>query len=360
MVACARTGMIAPGSQTALFILEKYVIKRILALSALAVSAVTAAPASAQQTILNTSYDIARELFTAINPKFQADWKAKSGQDLNIEQSFAGSSRQAQAILQGLKADVVTFNQITDVDTLAQRGLIKKDWQKAFPNNSSPYYSTIAFLVRKGNPKQIKTWDDLTRDDVKLVFPNPKTSGNARYSYLGAWLYANEKFGGDDAKNRAFVGKLLKNVESFPTGGRGATVAFAQNNQGDALLTFESEVNNIAASDEFKALGLEVVVPPVSVLAEFPVAVVDRVADEKGTRKVAEAYLTYLYSPEIQKLLASFYYRVHDKAVVQDTAKQFPAIKLINPQDVLGSWDDISKAHFASGGVLDQLLAQGR
>ncbi|MFA4912939.1 MAG: thiosulfate ABC transporter substrate-binding protein CysP [Burkholderiaceae bacterium] len=335
-------------------------IKRLLAVSALALSSAAAAPALAQQTILNTSYDIARELFTDINPRFKADWKAQTGEDLTIEQSFAGSSRQAQSIIQGLKADVVTFNQITDVDAIAQRGLLARDWQTKFGNNSSPYFSTIAFLVRKGNPKNIKSWDDLVRDDVKVVFPNPKTSGNARYTYLGAWLYATEKFNGDEAKVKAFVGKLLKNVESFPTGGRGATVAFAQNNQGDAVLTFESEVNNIARGDEFKAQGFEVVVPPISVLAEFPVAIVDKVVDEKGTRKVAEAYLNYLYSPKTQDLLGSYYYRVHDKDAAKKYADRLPEIKLINPQTALGSWEAIQKTHFASGGALDQLLATGR
>jgi sulfate transport system substrate-binding protein len=335
-----------------------FLIKRLLAASALAAALLpTTAAWAQQQTLLNSSYDVARELFTAINPKFQADWKAKTGQTVNIDQSFGGTSRQAQAIMQGLKADTVTFNQVPDVDVLAQRGLLAKDWQKHFPNNSSPYYSTIAFLVRKGNPKHINSWDDLVRDDVKVIFPNPKTSGNARYTYLAAWLYALEKFNGDEAKTRAFVGKLLHNVESFPTGGRGATVAFAQNNQGDAVLTFESEVNNIAISDEFKPLGLEVVVPPVSVLAEFPVAVVDKVVDEKGTRKLAEAYLQYEYSPEIQTLLASYYYRVRDPAVVKANASRFPDVRLIDPEKILGSWDSIQKKHFGSGGVLDQLLA---
>lgn len=333
-------------------------IKRILASSALLASEVLATPALAQQTILNTSYDIARELFTEINPLFQADYKVQTGQDITIEQSFAGSSRQAQSIIQGLKADVVTFNQITDVDAIAQRGLLDPAWQKRFANNSSPYYSTIAFLVRKGNPKNIKTWDDLVREDVKLVFPNPKTSGNARYSYLGAWLYANEKFKGDEAQVKAFVARVLKNVESFPTGGRGATVAFAQNNQGDALLTFESEVNNIARGEEFKAQGFEVVVPPVSVLAEFPVAVVDKVVEEKGTRKTAEAYLNYLYTPKIQKLLASYSYRVHNPEVAKTS--DLPGIRMINPQTALGDWAGIQKRHFGSGGVLDELLASGR
>ncbi|SOE49917.1 Sulfate and thiosulfate binding protein CysP [plant metagenome] len=336
-------------------------LQRLLALAATTATLAAAAPAAlAQQTLLNTSYDIARELFTEINPKFVDHWKKTTGETITIEQSFGGTSKQAQAILQGLKADTVTFNQVPDVDILANRGLVAKDWQKRFPNASSPYYSTIAFLVRKGNPKNIKTWDDLVRDDVKVVFPNPKTSGNARYTYLGAWLYANEKFNGDEAKVKEFVGKLLRNVESFPTGGRGATVAFAQNNQGDAVLTFESEVNNIAKGDEFKAQGFEVVVPPVSVLAEFPVAVVDKVVDEKKTRKLAEAFLQYQYSPEIQALLAGYNYRVHDAEVAKANEARFPKIKLINPQAVLGSWDDITKKHFASGGVLDELLAKGR
>ncbi len=336
---------------------EPSLIKRIL-LSSLFASAVLGTPALAQQTILNTSYDIARELFTNINPLFQAHWKDQTGQDVQIEQSFAGSSRQAQSIIQGLKADVVTFNQITDVDAIAKRGLLERNWQKRFADNSSPYYSTIAFLVRPGNPKNIKTWDDLVRDDVKLVFPNPKTSGNARYAYLGAWLYANEKFNGDETQTKQYVAKLLKNVESFPTGGRGATVAFAQNNQGDVLLTFESEVNNIAHGQAFKAQGFEIVVPAVSVLAEFPVAVVDKVVDEKGTRKLAEAYLNFLYSPQIQEVLASYAYRVHHPEVTRTSS--LPQIRLINPQTVLGDWDHIQQRHFGAGGVLDELLASGR
>ena len=230
--------------------------KKIIVLAATSAALLTAVTGTAQaqdKPLLNASYDVAREVFAAVNPKFQAYWKAKSGHDVKIDQSFAGTSRQAQDIIQGKKVDVVTFNQVPDVDILAQRGLLRKDWQKAFPNNSSPYYSTIAFLVRKGNPKNVKNWDDLARDDVKLVFPNPKTSGNARYTYLGAWLYANEKFGGDQEKIKQFVGKVLHNVVNFPTGGRGATVAFAQNGQGDVLLTFESEVINIAKGEEFKA-----------------------------------------------------------------------------------------------------------
>jgi len=335
--------------------------KKIIVLAATSAALLTAVTGTAQaqdKPLLNASYDVAREVFAAVNPKFQAYWKAKSGHDVKIDQSFAGTSRQAQDIIQGKKVDVVTFNQVPDVDILAQRGLLRKDWQKAFPNNSSPYYSTIAFLVRKGNPKNVKNWDDLARDDVKLVFPNPKTSGNARYTYLGAWLYANEKFGGDQEKIKQFVGKVLHNVVNFPTGGRGATVAFAQNGQGDVLLTFESEVINIAKGEEFKAGGYEVVVPPVSVLAEFPVAVVDKVVDEKGTRQLATEYLNYQYSREIQLLLTTFNYRVNHPDVAKVVADRYSKVRLIDPTKVLGSWDDIPKNHFGSNGVLDQLLAK--
>jgi len=332
-------------------------LKKILLAASLALAANHSA-SLAQTTLLNASYDIARETFAAINPVFIEHWKRTTGKDIKIDQSFAGSSRQAQDIIQGKKADTVTFNQVTDIEFLAQRGAVAKDWASKFPNNSSPYYSTMGFLVRRGNPKNIKTWDDLIRDDVKLVFPNPKTSGNARYTYLGAWLYAHEKFQGDEAKIRAFVGKLLANVENFPTGGRGATVAFAQNGQGDALLTFETEVINIANGADFKAQGLEVVIPPVSVLAEFPVAVVDKVVKQKGTREQATAYLDYLYSKEIQQLLTTFNYRVHHPEVLAQTAGKLPQVRLINPNDVLGSWQDIHQKHFASGGVLDQLLAR--
>jgi sulfate transport system substrate-binding protein len=336
---------------------KKSFVAGLLALTALLTVSAPLTVQAQEKPLLNASYDVARELFAAINPKFIAYWKAETGQTLKIDQSFAGTSRQAQDIIQGKKVDTVTFNQATDINVLAQRGLLRTDWQKAFPNNASPYYSTIAFLVRKGNPKNIKNWDDLVRDDVKLVFPNPKTSGNARYTYLGAWLYANEKFKGDDAQTKQFVGKFLHNVVNFPTGGRGATVAFAQNGQGDVLLTFESEVMGIAKGDEFKSGGFEVVVPPVSVLAEFPVAVVDKVVDEKGTRKVATAYLNYEYSREIQLLMTTYYFRVNHPDIAKVMADRYAKVRLIEPTKVLGSWDKIEQTHFASGGVLDQLLS---
>ena len=335
--------------------------KIILAVATVSAFSASTAQAQAQEkSILNASYDVARELFAAINPKFVEYWKAKTGEDVKIDQSFAGTSRQAQDIVQGKKVDVVTFNQVTDINFLEKNGLVKQDWQKAFENNSSPYYSTIAFLVREGNPKNIKTWDDLVREDVKVVFPNPKTSGNARYSYLGAWLYANEKFNGDQDKIKEFVGKLLGNVVNFPTGGRAATVAFAQNGQGDALLTFESEVINIANDKEYKDKGFEVIVPPVSVLAEFPVAIVDTVVDNRGTRELAKEYLQFQYSKDIQQLLTTFNLRVHDPEVVKATEAQYAPVRTINPTDVLGSWNEIQQNHFASGGMLDGLLSKRR
>src|SRR5690606_32285256 len=305
-------------------------LKKVVVAAAVA-AASFASTVSAQTTLLNASFDVARETFAAVNPKFVEFWREKTGEDMKIDQSCAGTSRQAQGIIQGKKADIVTFNQVPDIEILAERGLVAEDWAQRLPNNSSPYYSTIAFLVREGNPKNIQSWDDLVRDDVGVVFPNPKTSGNARYTYLAAWLYANEKFDGDETKIKEFVSKLLANVESFPTGGRGATVAFAQNGQGDALLTFESEVVNIANGDEFKTEELEIVGPPVSVLAEFPVSVVDRVVDEKNTREVATEYLKFQYTPEIQSLLADFNYRVTDPEVAKANADKFAEVKLINP-----------------------------
>ncbi|WP_263284575.1 thiosulfate ABC transporter substrate-binding protein CysP [Alcanivorax limicola] len=314
--------------------------------------------AQAQQSLLNVSYDIARELFAAINPKFQAHWQEETGEQITINQSHAGTSRQAQAIMQGLRADLVTFNQVTDINALQQRGFVAEDWQARFPNNSSPYYSTTAFLVRKGNPKNITSWDDLVRKDVRIVFPNPKTSGNGRYTYLAAWLFAHQTFDGDEDKVREFVSTFLSNVAVFDTGGRGATVTFAERNIGDVLISFESEVNNIRK--EYGDGDYEVVVPPVSIMAEFPVAVVDRVANAQGTATLANAYLDYLYSKPIQTLLAEFNYRVHHEEVVAATADLFPPVDLLRVEDIIGPWDQVQEAHFGRNGILDQLQARGR
>ncbi|NMD53911.1 thiosulfate ABC transporter substrate-binding protein CysP [Shewanella sp. DNRA4] len=312
--------------------------------------------AAADQTLLNSSYDISRELFSGYNPVFAKHWQEKTGKTVEIKQSHAGSSAQARSILQGLPADVVTFNQVTDVQILHDRGkLIPENWQQLLPNASSPYYSTIAFLVRKGNPKQISDWNDLAKDDVKLVFPNPKTSGNARYTYLAALGYAQKNYGKDNqASLDAFLKKFLGNVAVFDTGGRGATTSFVERGIGDVLITFESEVNNIR--QQYGADDYQVVVPKTSILAEFPVAVVEKNAKRNGTQELATEYLNYLYSEESQRLLAGFNYRVHNEKVVAEFTKQFPAVELMTVEQIIGNWDNAMKTQFANGAKLDQLL----
>lgn len=312
--------------------------------------------AAADQTLLNSSYDISRELFSAYNPVFAKHWQEKTGKTVEIKQSHAGSSAQARSILQGLPADVVTFNQVTDVQILHDRGkLIPENWQQLLPNASSPYYSTIAFLVRKGNPKQISDWNDLAKDDVKLVFPNPKTSGNARYTYLAALGYAQKNYGKDNqASLDEFLKKFLGNVAVFDTGGRGATTSFVERGIGDVLITFESEVNNIR--QQYGADDYQVVVPKTSILAEFPVAVVEKNAKRNGTQELATEYLNYLYSEESQRLLAGFNYRVHNEKVVAEFTKQFPAVDLMTVEQIIGNWDNAMKTQFANGAKLDQLL----
>jgi len=312
--------------------------------------------AAADQTLLNSSYDIARELFSAYNPIFAKHWQEQTGKTVEIKQSHAGSSAQARSILQGLPADVVTFNQVTDVQILADRGkLIPANWQQLLPNSSSPYYSTIAFLVRKGNPKQISDWGDLAKDHVKLVFPNPKTSGNARYTYLAALGYAQKIYGKDDqADLDSFLKKFLANVAVFDTGGRGATTSFVERGIGDVLITFESEVNNIR--QQYGSDDYQVVVPKTSILAEFPVAVVEKNAKRNGTLDLATEYLKYLYSEDAQRLLAGFNYRVHDAKVKAEFADKFPEVDLLTVEQIIGGWDNAMKTQFANGAKLDQLL----
>ncbi len=332
-------------------------MKRLLLLSSV-LAALLTGPASAETPtkILNASYDVSRELFVAVNTAFISKYKAETGKDLQIDQSHAGSSKQARSILEGLEADVVTFNQSTDIDALAKGGFVSADWRKAFPNNASPYYSFPAFLVHAGNPKHVKNWDDLVRDDVKVIFPNPKTSGNARYTYLAATAFAMQAYGNDPAKVSAFVKKLFDNVPVFDTGGRAATTTFAERNIGDVLITFEAETRSIA-----KELGedkFEVVVPPVSLRAEFPVAIVDKVADARGSRDIAKSYLGFLYTPEGQKILAENGNRVNDPAVAAEFKSQFPDVKLLTVEDVFGGWDKVQKEHFVSGALLDQIYGQ--
>ncbi|MBD9386955.1 thiosulfate ABC transporter substrate-binding protein CysP [Agrobacterium sp. AGB01] len=324
-------------------------MKRLLILgSALAVLFSGQAFAEPPKTLLNASYDVAREVFAAENEAF-----IKAHPGVTVDQSHAGTSKQARAIVEGLEADVVTFNQVTDIDFLVKQGFVSADWQKDFPKNASPFYSFPSFLVRAGNPKNIKDWDDLARDDVKIVFPNPKTSGNARYTYLAATAYAKEKFNGDEAKVEGFVKKIFENVPVFDTGGRAATTTFVEREIGDVIITFEAETRGIAkqyGTDKFES-----VVPSVSLLAEFPVAVVDKVVDKRGSRELAKSYLDFLYTEEGQKIAAEFGHRVNNEKVAAEFKDQFPAIRLVTVDDVFGGWDKVQKEHFASGAVLDKL-----
>ena len=303
---------------------------------------------AADKELLNASYDIARELFVQYNALYQ-----KEHPDVKITQSHAGSSKQANAILQGLKADVVTFNQVTDIDVLAQKGkLLPENWRERLPHHSSPYYSTTAFLVRKGNPKHIENWGDLVKDGVEIVLANPKTSGNGRYAYLGALGYAQDAFK-SEAEQHDFLKNVLGHVKVFDTGGRGATTSFVERKIGDVLITFESEVHGIR--QEYGADDYDVVIPKVSILAEFPVAWLDKNTEAKGTTDTAKNYLEYLYSEPAQRLLAENHYRVRDEKVVAAFKDRFPELKLKTIEDISGSWDKAMKEHFASGALLDQL-----
>jgi len=304
--------------------------------------------ASAADKLLNASYDVGRELFVAINKAF-----VDKNPGVTVDQSHAGTSKQARSIVEGLGADVVTFNQVPDVDFLVKNGYVSADWQKSFPDNASPFYSLPSFLVRAGNPKNIKDWDDLVRDDVKVVFPNPKTSGNARYTYLAATAYAKEKFNDDAEKVAEFVGKLFDNVPVFDTGGRASTTTFVEREIGDVLITFEAETRGIAK--EFGVDKFELVVPSVSLLAEFPVAIVDRVVDKRGSRDFAKSYLEFLYTPEGQTIAAEYGHRVHEPEVAAKYKDQFPEVRLVTVEDVFGGWPKVQQEHFAAGGLLDKI-----
>ncbi len=328
---------------------------RTLLALAFSLGVISNAGAQTSNTLLNVSYDIARELYVEVNAAFIKQWKAKTGQDLTINQSHNGSSRQARSILEGLEADVVTFNQVTDVQVLYDKGkLIPADWQKRLPNNSSPYYSLPAFLVRAGNPKNIKDWDDLVKPGVQVIFPNPKTSGNARYTYLAAYAFAKSKYGSAE-KADEFIRKLFANVPVFDTGGRAATTTFVERQTGDVLITFEAETNGIrdlAGADKY-----QVIVPSQSLLAEFPVSVVDKYAEKHGTQALSKAYLEFLYTPEGQTILAKQYNRVHDKSVAEKFKDKFPAVKLITVEAEFGGWDKVNADHLNAGAKLDQLFA---
>jgi sulfate/thiosulfate transport system substrate-binding protein len=305
--------------------------------------------------LLNVSYDPTRELYQDFNQAFAKYWKAKTGQTVTVEQSHGGSSKQARAVIDGLQADVVTLALAYDIDAISQNaGLVPADWQKRLPQNSAPYTSTIVFLVRKGNPKHIKDWEDLVKPGVSVITPNPKTSGGARWNYLAAWAYAlNKQPGGNEQMAQDFVKRLYKNVPVLDSGARGSTTTFVQREIGDVLIAWENE-----AFLSIKELGpdkVEIVVPSQSILAEPPVSIVDKVVDKKGTRKVAQAYLEYLYTPEGQEVAAKNYYRPRLDSVAKKYASTFPKIKLVTIDEVFGGWQKAQKTHFADGGVFDQI-----
>ncbi|MCX7229989.1 MAG: sulfate ABC transporter substrate-binding protein [Burkholderiales bacterium] len=327
--------------------------RRILLAATAAVSIAAAAPAAAQTVITNVSYDPTRELYQDFNAAFAKHWRGQGGDALTVRQSHGGSGKQARSVIDGLDADVVTLALAYDIDEIAQRSLLPADWQKRLPNNASPYTSTIVFLVRKGNPKGLKDWGDLVKPGVEVVTPNPKTSGGARWNYLAAWAWAVRQPGGDDTKARDYVQKLYANVKVLDSGARGSLTSFAERGIGDVLLAWENEA--FLAVKELGPEKFEIVVPTLSILAEPPVAVVDKVVDKRGTRKVAEAYLQFLYSPEGQEIAAKHYYRPRDAAVSARQAKTFPAVKLVTIDEAFGGWAKAQKAHFSDGGVFDQI-----
>jgi sulfate/thiosulfate-binding protein len=306
-------------------------------------------------TLLNVSYDPTRELYQEVNMQFAKQWKAKTGDDVTIKASHGGSGKQARSVIDGLDADVVTLALAYDIDAIANKGLLAPDWQKKFSFNSTPYSSTIVFLVRKGNPKNIKAWEDVVKPGHTVITANPKTSGGARWAYLAAYGYALKKNNGDHAKARDFVRKLYEHVPVLDSGARGATVSFSERGMGDVLLSWESEIALI--KKEFGADRFDVVYPDISILAEPPVAVVDKVVDKRGTRAVAQAYLGFLYSPEGQDIIGKHYYRPSDAKAAAKYAKQFPKIKLFTVDDTFGGWTTAQKTHFADGGVFDQIYA---
>ncbi len=308
---------------------------------------------AAELTLLNVSYDPTRELYQDFNKAFSEHLKKTSGDSLKIRQSHGGSGKQARAVIDGLAADVVTLALAYDIDEIAQRGLIAKDWQKRLPHNSAPYTSTIVLLVRKGNPKTIKDWNDLAKPGVSVITPNPKTSGGARWNHLAAWGYALKQPGGSEKTAQEFLAKIYKNVPVLDSGARGATTTFVERGIGDVLITWENEA--LLAIKELGPDKVEIVVPSLSILAEPPVTVVDKVVDRRGTRKVAEAYLNYLYSDEGQEIAAQNYYRPSNDKVAKKHASLFPKVKLLSIDEVAGGWTKAQKTHFADGGIFDQI-----
>ncbi len=312
-----------------------------------------AGAALADTTLLNASYDVARDVYKDYNPMFQKHWKAKTGESLELKQSHGGSTKQVRAVADGLEADVVTMNQANDIEFLADKGLVAKDWAKKFPNNASPYTSTMVFIVRKGNPKGFKDWNDLAAPGVQIIIPHPKNTGNGRNTYLSAWAWALKQPGGSDKSAQEFVGKLLKNAPLFAAGGRDATTTFMQRGLGDVLITFESEAEMIAK--EFGKGNFEVIHPSLTMQTEFPVAIIDKVVDKKGTRKQATAYLEYLWSKEGQENAAQNYLRPRDPELLKKYAHFFPPVKTFTVDEVFGGANKAFATHFKDGGSFDQI-----
>jgi sulfate/thiosulfate-binding protein len=323
----------------------------------IALTTLGGAHAAGTTTLLNVSYDPTREFYVAFNNSFADYWKKQGNDEVVVQQSHGGSGKQARAVIDGLDADVVTLALAGDIDAIAKAGQINKDWIDRLPDHSTPYTSTIVFLVHKGNPKGIKDWDDLLKPGVSVITPNPKTSGGARWNYLAAWGWALDKFGGDEAKAKDFVGKLYKNVPVLDSGARGSTITFTERGVGDVLISWENEA--FLAVKEAGGDKYEIIAPSESILAEPPVAVVDANVDRKGTRKVAEAYLKYLYSDEGQDIAANWFYRPRSQAVFAKYAAQFPKVKLFTIDEKFGGWAKAQPTHFADGGVFDQIYQPG-
>jgi sulfate/thiosulfate transport system substrate-binding protein len=327
-------------------------LKTLLITAALSLAASSSLAADKIE-LLNVSYDPTRELYEEVNTAFSKQWLEKNGQEVSIKQSHGGSGKQARAVIDGLQADIVTLALAYDIDAIAEKGkLLPANWQSRLPNNSSPYTSTIVFLVRKGNPKNIRDWNDLVKEGVSVITPNPKTSGGARWNYLAAWAYGLKQNNNDEAKTKAFVASLFKNVPILDTGARGSTITFVQRGIGDVLLSWENEA--FLSVNELGKDKFDIVIPSLSILAEPPVAVIDKVVDKHGTRKVAEAYLNFLYTKEGQDIVAKHYYRPYDKEVEDKYKATFPAINLVTIKD-FGGWKSAQDKHFADGGTFDQI-----
>lgn len=331
-------------------------MSRIRHLSAALLLTLASLGAGAQTTLLNVSYDVARDVYKDFNPLFVKHWQAKSGEAIAVKQSHAGSSKQARAVADGLEADVVTMNQVNDIEFLVEKGLVSPNWQRKFPNQASPYTSAMVLIVRKGNPQNIRDWSDLARAGVQVILPHPKNTGNGRNGYLSAWVWALRQPGGNEKSAQEFLGKVLKNAPLFAAGGRDATTTFMQRRIGDVLVTFECEAELIAR--EFGKGGFEVIYPSLTLQTEFPVAVIDKVVDKKGTRQQAEAYLNYLWSPEGQENAAQNYLRPRNAQILKKHADRFPAIKTFTVDEAFGSAGKAFAAHFKDGGSFDRIYLQ--